>query len=235
MNPGPDILYRDEHLAAVNKPSGLSVHRGWDADRDVLMARVRDALGIRVHPVHRIDRSASGVVLLALHAEAARQLGEQLARHAMVKTYVALVRGVPAESGVVDHPLPRREGGPRVESVTEFRRLDAFGRYGLVLARPRTGRPHQIRRHLKHIACPLIGDVRYGKGEHNRLFRSDYGLSRLALHACELRLLHPVTGEALRLRAPLPEDLSAPFNALAASVGAQFSAEALWKAIDAWT
>ena len=82
-------------------------------------------------------------------------------------------------------------------AVTEFRRLAVFERYALVEARPRTGRRHQIRRHFKHLSHPLIGDVRYGKGEHNRLFRERFGLHRLALHALELAFDHPETGEPL--------------------------------------
>ncbi|MDP9120657.1 MAG: pseudouridine synthase, partial [Acidobacteriota bacterium] len=117
-------------------------------------------------------------------------------------------------AGVIDHPIPRRPDGPRVAAVTEFRRLATFERYSLVEALPRTGRLHQIRRHFKHLSHPLIGDVRYGKGEHNRLFRSRFGLHRLALHALELAFEHPVERVPLRLVAPLPEDLAGPLRAM---------------------
>jgi tRNA pseudouridine65 synthase len=93
-----------------------------------------------------------------------------------------------------------------VPAVTEVTTLARAGRYALVEARPRTGRLHQIRRHLKHVSCPLIGDVKYGKGEHNRLFRDKYGLHRLALHAWSLTLPHPRTGATVRAIAPLPAD-----------------------------
>jgi len=85
---------------------------------------------------------------------------------------------------------------------------------------PETGRLHQIRRHLKHISHPVIGDVRYGKGEHNRLFRARFGLYRLALHAAEVRLEHPATGAPLRLAAPLPPDLAGPLAAMGLSAAA---------------
>jgi tRNA pseudouridine65 synthase len=105
-----------------------------------------------------------------------------------------------------------------VPAVTEFRRLAVFERYALVEARPLTGRRHQIRRHFKHISHPLIGDVRYGKGEHNRLFRERFGLHRLALHALELAFVHPETEEELRIVAPVPEDLAGPLRAMGIEV-----------------
>ncbi len=211
------ILYRDEHLVAAAKPSGLLVHRGFARDRDVLMMRVRDTLGQYVYPLHRLDRGASGVVLFALSRDTARLLGDAFARGEIGKQYLALVRGIPPESGVIDHPVRKKErGSERVPAVTEYRLRARYGRYSLVELHPRTGRLHQIRRHLKHIACPIIGDVRYGKGEHNRHFRSTYDLHRLALHAERIELDHPVTGDRVRVDAPLPADLADPLARLAA-------------------
>jgi tRNA pseudouridine65 synthase len=208
-----DVIFADPHLVAVSKPSGLVVHRGWGRERDVLMARVRDALGRHVWPVHRLDRGTSGVVVFGLSIEAARGLQATFEAGRIGKGYLALVRGVPPEHGIVDHPIPRDEGGERVPAVTEYLRLWVWrDRYALVLCRPRTGRLHQVRRHMKHISCPLIGDTTYGKADHNRRLRDEVGLARLALHAFELALDHPVTGERLVLRAPLPEDLAGPFR-----------------------
>jgi tRNA pseudouridine65 synthase len=185
----------------VDKPAGVVVHRGWADDDGGVLVRLRAQLGRRVWPVHRLDRGASGALAFALTAEAAAALGRAFAEGAdpagggaVDKRYLALVRGHPPAEVVVDHPIPGREGGPRVPAVTEVRRLGTWERYALVEARPRTGRLHQIRRHLKHLSCPIIGDVNYGKGEHNRLFRARFGLDRLALHARLLRLPHPVTG-----------------------------------------
>ncbi len=209
-----EILYRDPHLIAVDKPSGLAVHRGWARDRRVAMTLVRDAIDQWVYPIHRLDRATSGVLLFALDPEGASKVQAQLQEGAVEKRYLALVRGITPEHGLIDHPVPRTRNGPRVDAVTEFRRLGTFERYSLVEARPRTGRLHQIRRHFKHLSHPLIGDVRYGKGEHNRLFRERFGLFRLALHASRLRLHHPVTGEPMTLRAPLPADLTEPFRAM---------------------
>jgi tRNA pseudouridine65 synthase len=212
-------LHQDDSLLAVGKPAGLAVHRGAAQDRIFALQIVRDRTGRHVHAVHRLDRATSGVLLFALDPGTARRMRERFAAGAVAKRYLALVRGIPPESGVIDHPIPRDVNGPRVPAVTEFRRLATFERYALVEARPRTGRRHQIRRHLKHISHPLIGDVRYGKGEHNRLFRERFGLHRLALHACELAFEHPETGEMLRIAAPVPEDLAAPLRAMGIWMG----------------
>lgn len=212
------VLFRDEILLAVDKPSGLAVHRGAARDRVVALQLVRDRVGRHVHAVHRLDRATSGVLLFALDPATARRMQERFEAGEVEKRYLALVRGIPPEAGLIDHPVPKDEDGPRVPAATEFRRLAVFERYALVEARPLTGRRHQIRRHFKHISHPLIGDVRYGKGEHNRLFRERFGLHRLALHALELAFPHPGTGEPLRITAPVPEDLARPLRAMGMDV-----------------
>jgi tRNA pseudouridine65 synthase len=199
------ILHRDSRCVAVDKPAGVATHRGWADDDDALLQRVRDAVGAYVYPVNRLDRGASGIVLFALDREAARAFAE--AWEGAEKTYLAITRGHPPEELVIDHAIPRAPGEERVPAVTRVRRLETFGRYALVEARPRTGRLHQIRRHLKHISCPIIGDVRYGKGEHNRIFREQHGLHRLALHCVGLAVAHP-DGGALRVECPLAPDLA---------------------------
>jgi len=209
-----EILYQDEHLVAVNKPSGMIVHRGWANDKVVLMTEVRDAIGQWVYPAHRLDRGSSGVVLFALSKEVAAALGEAFTERTVQKRYLALVRGIPEEHGVIDNPVPKKEKGERVSAVTEYWRLAVAGRYSLVELSPRTGRLHQIRRHMKHISCPLIGDVRYGKGEHNRHFRENYNLHRLALHCHGISLAHPCSGDPLEIRAPISEELASALISL---------------------
>lgn len=208
------LLYRDGLLVVAAKPSGLAVHRGMSREKTVALQLVRNLLGRHVYPVHRLDRATSGALLLALDPKTARRLQEQWEAGTVEKRYLALVRGIPPETGVIDSPVPRSPGGPRVPAVTEYRRFATFERYALVEARPLTGRLHQIRRHFKHISHPLIGDVRYGKGEHNRLFRERFGLHRLALHALSLSFNHPGTGERLEIVAPVPEDLAGPLRAM---------------------
>ena len=216
MTAGLTILFRDECLIAVDKPSGLAVHRGWAREHDVAMVRLRDQIGAHVFPVHRLDRATSGVLLFALSAETAGRVCQSFAAGMVEKTYLALVRGVPPEEILVDHPLPPGEDphAPRVSAQTRVLRREVFGRYSLVEALPLTGRLHQVRRHLKHISCPLIGDVNYGKGEHNRLFREHHGLHRLFLHATRLRLPHPDRLGQLDISSPLPAQLAAVLQAL---------------------
>jgi tRNA pseudouridine65 synthase len=211
---GDVLLYQDERVAVVAKPSGLAVHAGWAREPEVAVRVARELLGAFVYPVHRIDRGASGALAFALDREAARLLHDAFEAGTVDKRYLALVRGVTPEQVVVDHAIPRREGGPRVPAVTEIVRLGVFERYSLVEARPRTGRLHQIRRHLKHLGHPLIGDVNYGKGEHNRLFRTRFGLQRLALHAVSLVFPHPSDGHVVRVVAPVPADLLDPLEAM---------------------
>lgn len=217
-NDFPDlaIVYQDDVLVAVNKPSGLAVHRGWAQDPAYALTLVRDQVGRRVHPVHRLDKATSGVLLFAFDPDVVRRVQKQFEDGRVEKSYLALVRGIPPESGIIDHPVKRalRGTGQRIPAITEYRRLATFERFALIEARPKTGRLHQIRRHFKHLSHPLVGDVRYGKGDINRLFRERFGLHRLALHARELRLEHPESGEDLRLVAEVPDDLAGPWAAM---------------------
>jgi tRNA pseudouridine65 synthase len=208
------LLYRSTSLVAVNKPSGLAVHRGQSRDPVHALELVRDAVGAYVYPVHRLDRATSGVLLFALSAAAARAVGAAFAAGGIEKHYLALVRGNPPDRALVDHPLSQEDDKPAQDARTEIVTLARYGRYALVEAIPRTGRTHQIRRHLKHLSCPIIGDVRYGKGEHNRFFRSEFALHRLALHATSLTLTEPGTCELTTIVAPLPDDLARTLDAL---------------------
>ena len=211
-----ELLHRDARCVAVDKPSGIATHRGWADDDDALLQLVRDAVNAYVYPIHRLDRGASGVTLFALDKDAARAFSE--AWPAADKRYLAITRGHPGEHVVIDHAIPRGPGLDRVPAKTEVWRRDTFGRYALVEARPHTGRLHQIRRHLKHISCPLIGDVRYGKGEHNRLWRERFALHRLALHCASLRVPHPDAGE-LAVQCPLALDLANAIEVAKAALG----------------
>lgn len=212
--PSLRVLYEDPRLVAVDKPSGLVVHRGWAPDRDTVIDRARAQLGGFVAPLHRLDRGTSGVLLLARDPATASALGAAFTAGAVAKTYLALVRGRPPAAGRIDHPLPRREGGERVPARTEYRTLvtSPVARCSLVEARPVTGRPHQIRRHLKHISHPLVGDVRWGKGDVNREFRERFGLHRLALHA--VRVCVRWRGEELVLESPPAPELISAWEAL---------------------
>jgi len=208
-----DQLYRDDHLLVVNKPSGISVHKGWDSDPVNAVKLVRTLTGQYVHPIHRLDRPTSGCLLFAFDGQTAGRLQDHFREKTVRKRYLALTRGVVPEAITVDHPIPKKPKGPRVDAVTEVRRLAVVeDRYSLIEAFPATGRLHQIRRHLKHLSHPLIGDTRYGDGKENRRFREDFGLLRLALHAARIEFRHPHHGEPLSIAAPPPDDFRVPLE-----------------------
>ena len=221
-----EILFRDEHLIAINKPSGLLVHRtvlDWRETRFALQM-LRDQIGQRVYPVHRLDRGTSGVLLFALNSDISRVLAQQFEAGAVQKRYWAVVRGHPPEAGEIDHALTRLKDdvdflGQTViqtaqDALTRYHRLataeipvqvDRYptSRYALVELEPVTGRRHQLRRHMKHISHPIIGDATYGKGRHNRLFGEWFDSQRLLLACRTLQIVHPVSGAPLTFSAPL--------------------------------
>ena len=215
------ILYQDDAVVVVNKPSGLLVHRS-PIDRHETRFAVqilRDQLGRHVFPVHRLDKGTSGALAFALDRDTATRLAGQFAGKQVRKTYRAVVRGWPPASGVIDHPLdaiqdtyaPAADSGPkacrttyRTIAVVELPlRVDRYptARYSLVELEPETGRRHQLRRHLAHVSHPIIGDSTYGKGRHNRVFADRYGVRRLLLACVGLEFTQPVSGQRLTVGA----------------------------------
>ncbi len=231
------ILYQDDHMVVIHKPSGLLVHRS-ELDRHetrFAIQLLRDQLGRHVHPAHRLDRGTSGVLVFALDKDTARALGGQFERQEVTKTYLAVVRGHPPEAGRIDHPLTRRRDDAEwvdrrstdeaQAAVTDYRRLatcelphavDRYptSRYALVELNPLTGRRHQLRRHLEHLAHPIIGDATFGKGRHNRLFQELFGSQRMLLACVQMQLRHPVDGRPLDLAAPVDGDFARVIDAL---------------------
>ena len=219
-----EILYRDEYIVAINKPSGMLVHRS-EIDRHetrFVLQLLRNQLKQRVYPVHRLDKPTSGVLVFALSSDIASAMVKQWQQRAVEKRYLAIVRGYMPEFTHLDYAMrppvdkyARNEvEKPPQEAITDFRRLGTIeipvaidkypqSRYSLVEAIPKTGRKHQIRRHLKHLSHPIIGDARYGKGRHSRYFRDHLNAGRLLLHAWKLAILHPVHGTPLTFSAPL--------------------------------
>lgn len=221
-----DILYRDDYLAIVNKPTGWLVHRTPldKGETRFVLQTLRDQIGQHVWPVHRLDKGTSGVLLFALNAKVARTLGQAFeSGEGLQKTYRAVVRGWPADAGLIDHPLKRMPDDMRTERTevqpaqsrfVTLRRLElpipqqgfASTRCAEVALEPLTGRRHQLRRHMKHIAHPILGDATHGKGPLNRAVADLIGLQRLWLHAERLQLAHPVNGQALAIDAPCPAE-----------------------------
>jgi len=213
------VLYEDEQLVAVAKPSGMFVHRSA-ADRsatEFVVQTVRDQLNGFVYPVHRLDRPTSGVLLLAKSSEAAALYAAMFAERRVQKSYLALVRGHTHDNGMIDRPLvsDKGRGKPSTdphavpqEAETLYRTLDKFetgfstGRHkttrcSLVEASPRTGRYHQIRRHLTGISHPVIGDADHGDTKCNRAFQEYAGVTRLMLAAIRVQFEHPMSKEQI--------------------------------------
>lgn len=220
-----DILYQDDVLIAINKPAGMLVHRSWLDKHETVFAMqtLRDQIGQHVFPIHRLDRPTSGVLLFALNSDVARLMSEQFEQHTIKKHYLAIVRGYLVGEGRIDYPLKVQldkiadkyasEKAPQ-EAVTDYAALATVempypagkfqtARYSLVQLFPQTGRKHQLRRHLKHLFHPIIGDTNYGDLHQNRALTSHTGCDRLFLHAVGLAFNHPLSGEDIHIHAPL--------------------------------
>ncbi len=234
-----EILYQDEYIVVVNKPSGLLVHKSMidRHERFYAMKMLRDQLGGKwVYPLHRLDKPTSGVLVFALSSEYAREFSKVFANHDLKKSYIAVVRGYTDKEGVIDHPLKEKldkitdakadQDKAAQEALTAYKRLASIElpfavgrydtvRYSLVQLWPQTGRKHQLRRHMKHISHHILGDTKYGRGEHNKLIRKEFGLHRLMLHAYTMELYHPYKKEYLFFRA----DFDAIFRKFFADVG----------------
>ena len=232
MNDSLTLLWRDDHLVAVHKPAGWLVHRtGLDAgETRFVLQTLRDQIGQHVWPVHRLDKGTSGVLVFALSTEVARTLGQAFeSGEGLHKQYRAIVRGWPLPQGLIDHPLKRMPDDMRTERLevqpaqsrfATLRRFElplphsqahqgfASTRCAEVALQPLTGRRHQLRRHMKHIAHPILGDATHGKGPLNRAVADLIGHQRLWLHAHTLTLPHPVSAEMLLLASPLPTEWS---------------------------
>jgi tRNA pseudouridine65 synthase len=211
-----EILYQDDHLIAINKPCGLLVHRTSIADEDVQFALqlLRDQIGCKLFPVHRIDRPTSGVLIFALSSEVARQLNDQLTNGESHKHYVALVRGWFTEEIICDRHV-KNDRGNFQDATTRFAPVKQFelpletdryptARFSIVDAYPVTGRWHQIRQHLAQLRHYIINDRVHGDGKQNRLFTEQLGIREMFLHARSLSILHPVTQQELFIEASFP-------------------------------
>lgn len=216
---GVPVRHEDAHLAVIAKPAGLVTHptasrrSGTLVNRLLGMGIPLSSVGGEERPgiVHRLDAGTSGLMIVAKTDEAHRGLARMLAAREIARTYLALVRGSPAHDVfAVEAPLTRRrarvtvETETGVEAATDFEVRERFPGSTLLVARPRTGRTHQIRVHLSSIGHPIAGDRAYGgAGELSRAL----GLSRPFLHAWRLAFTHPITGETIELEEPLPEEL----------------------------
>lgn len=241
LNGDLEIVYEDEVLVAINKPAGLLVHRSPIDKHETRFAvqRLRNQMGKHVYPVHRLDKPTSGLLLFTFSPVIARIVAEQFEARTVNKGYQAIVRGHAPDSCFIDHALKDEtdHAGKRLDgrscsvareaqtSLTTLRRwtipfaVDRYptSRYSLVQLSPHTGRHRQLRRHLKHIAHPIVGDTRYGKGTHNRFFRDAAACHRLLLASVSLTLNHPVSGRRLAIQTSPDESFNRVINWLDAS------------------
>jgi len=223
-----EVLYQDEYLVAINKPSGLLVHKSPIDKKETkfAMQMVRDQIGQYIYPVHRLDKPTSGVLVFALTKEVAQMLSVQFREHTIQKEYLAVVRGYTKSSELIDYDLKvildkkadqdRSNNKEPQSAQTYYETLASVelpypvsrypvARYSLVKLLPKTGRKHQLRRHMKHILHPIVGDTKYGRNEHNRLFREKFDCHRLLLHASSLSFIHPIMKKDLVLNAKMDE------------------------------
>jgi tRNA pseudouridine65 synthase len=210
------IIYQDEFLVAIDKPAGMIVHPGREPEGPewIAMKRLRDELGKRVYPVHRIDRPTTGVLLMALDKQTAGLAQQAFELRKVMKIYLAVVSGVASAEWICETPLQGNSDDPLFDARTSFERMaitpdacfsgDPSLRLSLVKAIPDTGRYHQIRRHLQLAGFPIIGDFRYAGQETSFRHGEILGTgTRMLLQAKLLELTHPRTGERLRIEAPM--------------------------------
>lgn len=195
------ILYEDENIVIIDKPTGYFVHKSsYDAKSEwIVLQLLRDQIGQRVYPVHRLDRKTSGILVMAKSTEAHRFYSQKFMNKDVEKKYIAIVRGHTPDTFEVDAPL-NTERGTSQEALTlckticrsEIQKVSssrfATSRYSLIEAQPVTGRQHQIRRHLSHLRYPIIGDRPYGCSKQNRFFLSEWNMTRMFLHAWQITL-----------------------------------------------
>jgi len=214
-SPVPWVIYVDDHLLVINKPSGLRVlPDGYHPELEHVRSVLEPHFG-RLWIVHRLDKDTSGVYLLARTAEAHRSLNLQFDRRSVEKIYHALVSGNPAwEAKTIDFPL-RVNGDRRHRTVVDFergkaaitlcKRLENFQGCTLLAIQPKTGRTHQIRAHLAHLGHPILGDRLYGVST-SRLSSVPLSVERLALHAYAVSIYHPQNGKKIGWHAAYPDD-----------------------------
>ena len=213
-----EIIYQDEHLIAINKPHGLLVHRSPIANdaTEFALQLLRDQVGYKVYPAHRLDRKTGGVLLFSKNKEMDSLIQQDFANQQIDKKYLAILRGYVPDQKLIDYPL-KKENGTEQSAQTYYRILaqaelaiplgqHTTSRYSLVEANPLTGRMHQIRKHFAHIFHPIIGDRPHGCNKQNRFWKETFEMHTMLLHASSIRFSHPATNVQVEIKAPLQKE-----------------------------
>ncbi|MBD3627537.1 pseudouridine synthase [Cyclobacterium sp.] len=215
------ILYEDENYLAINKPVGVLVHKTpLERDPEALFAVqiLRQQMGFKVYPLHRIDRPTSGILLFAKNGQAASRLQPQFAGSSIKKYYLSIVRGfMPEEHGFIEQPLAKDLEKDLQPALTEYWTMAkteipyassnrySSSRYSLVKVYPHTGRMHQIRRHFAHIRHYVIGDTTHGDNKQNKFIKQHYNKSQMMLHAWKMEFVHPSNQVLVKITAHPPD------------------------------
>ncbi len=221
LNMNLDIIFEDEFIICVNKPNNMLVHHAKHsrnvADELSLLQLILSETGVKVYPIHRLDRKTSGIILLAKETNYVSKFQELFTDNQIQKTYYGIVRGFSPTSKIIDSPVKGRDANVHKDALTHLKTLEQItlnipvkpydsSRYSLVELSPKTGRMHQLRVHMNKISHPLIGDAKYGDKNHDIMFDENFGWKNMFLHAGKLEFIHPFTSEELELKASLPED-----------------------------
>lgn len=202
-----DILYQDEWIIAVDKPAGQLVHPADEPkpDDEVTMKILRDQIGQNVETIHRLDRPTTGVLLFGLCRNTAKTLRRFFETQQISKNYLALVHGTPHEQEwSCEEALQKNADSPRKPARTDFKVIQQWGKFTLLEASPRTGRFHQIRRHLQLCEFPIVGDYRYTGIALSEKTTTHIGIgNRMLLQASKIEFPHPITDKQVIIEAPL--------------------------------
>ena len=203
-----ELLFEHKDFCVINKPPNSVVHKTPGAEKSlVLLQTLRDQLGKRIYPVHRLDNGTTGCLAFAFSPEAAARLQTAFQSSDSVKQYLALMRGCVPESGVFDRPLTSEKGVVQL-AETQFQKKVQYKDVALVQLSLKTGRRHQIRRHASHATHHVVGDVKYGKGWLNRRFRETFGFYRMFLHCEKLAFQIEGVSETVVVHCPLDSELN---------------------------
>ena len=215
-----EIIFEDDHIIIINKPNNLLIHNSYYARNikgETLLDILLKQIGIKMHPIHRLDRKTSGVLVLAKRKEEVSIFQELFNTNNITKTYLGVVRGFAPNKLIIDSPVKNPDTQVYKDAETLCELISTIqteipvhpydsSRYSLIKLTPQTGRMHQLRIHMNKISHPIVGDYKYGDRFHNRMFENEFNCHKLFLHAYSIKFKHPLTNKSIQLTAELPKD-----------------------------